>query len=90
MPLYVQLPIGCGGQTRIDAKSPQLQRVAETLSALAKEDSASDRVQFLRKFVLEVRDDTRKNLQDGSDSAEAAQKLLDKIRAKTPLLKPAQ
>ena len=77
-------------QTKIDAKSPQLQKVAETLSALAKEDSASDRVQFLRKFVLEVRDDAKKNLQDGSDSAKAAQDLLDKIRAKTPPLKAGQ
>jgi hypothetical protein len=77
-------------QTKIDAKSPQLQKVAETLSALAKQDSAADRVKFLKTFVVEVRDDTRTNLEDGSESAKAAQALLDKIRGKTPPLKSGQ
>jgi hypothetical protein len=77
-------------QTKIDAKSPQLQKVAETLSALAKEDSTADRVKFLKTFVVEVRDDTRTNLKDGSESAKAAQDLLDKIRGKTPPLKSGQ
>jgi len=67
------------GQTTIDTKSQALQKVAETLAALAREQSVADRVRLLRAFASEVRDDLQKSLDDGSESSKQAKALLDHI-----------
>jgi hypothetical protein len=71
-------------QTKIDAKSQALQKVAQILSTLAQKESASDRARSLAAFATEVRDDVKKQLDDGSASATAAKKLLDHLKASTP------
>lgn len=68
-------------QTKIDTRSQALQKVAETLSVLAKEESASERLRILRKFASEVRDDMKKQLDKGEGSAADAKKLLDRVRS---------
>ena len=67
------------GQAKIDTKSQALQKIAETLSALAKEESRAERLRMLRKFASEVRDDVQKDLDSGTDSAKSAKQLLDKV-----------
>ena len=69
------------GQTTIDTKSQALQKVAETLAALAREESAADRVRLLQKFVVEVRDDLKKELDNGTESSAQAKALLDQLRS---------
>jgi hypothetical protein len=68
-------------QAKIDAKSQALQKVAETLAALAKEESVAERVKLLQKFAVEVRDDMKKELDDGSVAATRAKALLEHVRA---------
>jgi ribosomal protein L17 len=67
------------GQTTIDTKSQALQKVAETLAALARQESVADRVRLLQKFVTEVRDDLKKELDNGSESSKQAKALLDQL-----------
>jgi hypothetical protein len=68
------------GQTKIDTKAPALQKVAQTLSALAKQESTVDRVKALRSFASEVRDEMKQQLDSGSQSARDAQKLIEHVR----------
>lgn len=67
------------GQTAIDTKSQALQKVAETLAALAREESAADRVRLLQKFAKEVADDVKKDLDNGTESSKQAKALLDHL-----------
>ena len=68
------------GQAKLDTKSQALQKIAETLSLLGKEESRAEHVRMLRKFGSEVRDDVQKHLDDGTDSAKKATQLLDTAR----------
>ncbi len=70
------------GQVKIDTKTQTLQKIAESLSALAKEASRAERVAAFQKFASEVAKDVKKELDSGSDSANAAKKLLDEVRGK--------
>lgn len=70
------------GQVRIDTKTQALQKIAESLSALAREASRAERVKAFQKFASEVAKDVKKELDSGSDSANAAKKLLDEVRGK--------
>lgn len=70
------------GEVRIDTKAKDLQKIAETLAVLAKEESREERIRALRKFASEVRDDVKKELDSGTASANAAKNLLDKVRGK--------
>ena len=66
-------------QTTIDTKSQALQKVAETLAALAREESAADRVRLLQKFAKEVQEDLKKELDNGTESSKQAKALLDHL-----------
>ena len=68
-------------QAKIDPKSQALQKVAETLAALASEESVAERVKLLQKFAVEVRDDMKKELDNGSVAATRAKALLEHVRA---------
>lgn len=70
------------GEVKIDTKAKDLQKIAETLAVLAKEESREERIRALRKFASEVRDDVKKELDSGTASANAAKNLLDKVREK--------
>jgi hypothetical protein len=67
-------------QVKIDIKAQALQKIAEILSALSKEESRAERLRALRNFASEVRDDVKKELNSGTDSAKAAKALLGKVR----------
>ena len=71
-------------QVKIDSKSQALQKVAQTLSSLAQKESAGERARLLAAFATEVRDDVKKQLDDGSASATAAKDLLDHLKASKP------
>ena len=71
-------------QVKIDTRSQALQKVAQTLSSLAKEDSTGERARLLAAFAGEVRDDVKKQLDDGSASSTAAKALLDQLKASKP------
>lgn len=71
-----------GGQIKIDTKVQALQKIAESVSALAKEESRSERVKALQKFASAAGKDVKKALDSGDDSAKAAKKLLDKVSGK--------
>lgn len=68
------------GEVKIDTKAQALQKIAETLSTLVKEESREERVRALRNFAFEVRDDVKKELDSGTDSANSAKDLLDEAR----------
>jgi len=68
-------------QTTIDSKTQALQKLAQTLSTLAKEESATERLRFLRGFAVEVRDDLKKQLDEGTESAQHAKALLNQVKA---------
>jgi hypothetical protein len=70
-----------GRRLAIDTKSQALQKVAETLAALANKETFDERVRLLANFAAEVRDDLKKNLDDGSASSAQAKALLDQIRS---------
>jgi ribosomal protein L17 len=70
------------GQVKIDTKTQALQKVAESLSTLAKEETRAERMRALQKFASEVSKDVKKELDSGSDSAKAAKKLLDDLSGK--------
>ena len=65
---------------KIDTKAQALQKIAEFLSTLAKEETRAERVRALGKFASEVSKDVKKELDSGSESANAAKKLLDEVR----------
>lgn len=69
-------------KAKIDTKAQALQKIAETLSTLAKEETREERIRALGKFASEVRDDVRKELDSGTSSANAAKALLDDIQGK--------
>lgn len=71
-------------QVKIDTRSQALQKVAQTLSSLAQKESASERAKLLAAFASEVRDDVKKQLEDGSASSAAAKELLDHLKAPKP------
>ena len=78
-----------GAQQKLDTKRTALQSVAQTLAALSKKESLTDRVKLIKDFSVEVRDDAKKQLDDGSKSSTAAKALLDKIKGSTPtVVKP--
>lgn len=65
---------------KIDAKTEPLGKVSSALSALAKRESAQERAKFMASFGKEVRDDVKKQLDDGAESSNAAKALLDHIK----------
>ena len=69
-------------EVKIDTKSQELQKIAESLSTLAREETREERVRSLGKFAKEVRDEVKKELDSGTKSANAAKNLLDEARAK--------
>lgn len=71
-------------QVKIDAKAQALQKVAQTLTSLAQQESAGDRARLMAAFAKEVRDDVKKQLDDGSESANAAKALLNQLKADKP------
>lgn len=71
-------------QVKIDTRSQALQKVAQTLSNLAKKETAGERAKLLAAFAGEVRDDVKKQLEDGSASSAAAKELLDHLKASKP------
>jgi hypothetical protein len=66
----------------IDTRTQALDKVAQTLSALAQKESAGDRARLMAAFALEVRDDVKKQLDDGSNASAAAKALLDQLKSK--------
>lgn len=73
-------------QLKHDTRTEALQSVAEKLAVLSKESSAEDRAKLFAQFARAVRDDVRKQLDDGSAASQAAQALVDKLKSE---LKPA-
>lgn len=71
-------------QVKVDARSQALQKVAQILSSLAQKESAGERAKLLAAFAGEVRDDVKKQLEDGSVSSAAAKDLLDHLKASKP------
>lgn len=71
-------------QTRIDTRAAALQKVAEKLSGLAKEEASAARAKLLTQFARDVRDAAKKQLEDGSESAKHAKALLDEVRGAQP------
>jgi len=68
-------------QTKIDTKTEAMQRLAQTLSTLAKRDSSTDRLKFMKSFAKELRDDVKKQLDDGTETAARAKALLDQVKS---------
>ena len=71
-------------QTHIDNRAQALQRVAQVLSSLAQKETAAERAKLLALFASEVREDVKKQLEDGSASSLAAKALLDQLKAAKP------
>jgi len=65
---------------RIDEKTVPLGKVSSALSALAKRETAEERAKLIAGFGKEVRDDVKKELDDGAASSNAAKALLDHIK----------
>ena len=74
-----------GKQTRLDVKSQALQQVAETLAVLAQKESFADRAKVLSQFAATTRDDVKKGLDSGTQSANAANALLTQIKSSLPM-----
>lgn len=67
-------------EVKVETRAADLQKIAESLASLAKEESREDRARMLGRFAKEVRDGIKKDLDSGSDSANAAKGLLDSLR----------
>jgi hypothetical protein len=67
-------------EVKIETRATELLKIAESLSTLAKEENRSDRARMLALFAKEVRDDIKKDLDSGGESADAAKMLIDKVR----------
>lgn len=67
------------GQQKIDTRSQALKKVADSLSALAKQESREERLKALRNFALAVRDEVKKELDSGEESAKSAKALVDHV-----------
>lgn len=64
------------GKVKIDEKAVPLGKVANALSALATRETAKERAKMIASFGKEVRNDLKKQLDDGSTSSNAAKALL--------------
>jgi hypothetical protein len=71
-------------QVKIDTGAQALQQVAQTLTSLAQKESAGERAKLMAAFASEVRDDVKRQLDDGTKSAAAAKALLDQLKADKP------
>lgn len=68
-------------KVKIDEKTEPLGKVTSALGALASHESAQERAKLVAGFGKEVRDDVKKQLDDGTASSNAAKALVDKVKA---------
>lgn len=68
-------------RVKIDEITEPLGKVTSALTALAKQESTQERAKIVVAFGKEVREDVKKQLDDGSSSSNAAKALIDKIKA---------
>jgi hypothetical protein len=74
-----------GKQTRLDVKSQALQQVAAALATLATKESFADRARVLSQFATTTRDDVKKELDSGTQTANDANALLARIKSSLPV-----
>lgn len=70
-------------KVKMDEKTEPLGKASSALSALAQRESARERAKLIAGFGKEVRDDVKKQLDDGSASSNAAKALLDQVKHPT-------
>jgi len=75
-------------QVKLDTKAKALQKVADVLTTLSHNESTSERVKLIKAFASEVRDDVKKQLDDGSASSNEAKALLDHLKASVTPVAP--
>lgn len=68
-------------QVKHDMRTEALQSVAEKLSVLANESSTEERAKLFAQFARAVRDDVRKQLDDGSAASKAAKELINELKS---------
>jgi hypothetical protein len=68
-------------QVKHDTRTEALHSVAEKLTVLAKESSTEERAKLFTQFARAVRDDVRKQLDDGSAASKAAKELIDELKS---------
>lgn len=67
-------------QTQLETYKAALRQTATALSALAKRETTQERAKFLATFARAVRDDMKKALEDGDQTAIKAKALIDSIK----------
>jgi hypothetical protein len=67
-------------QTSIDTKAQALARIAQELATLARDDSATDRVRFLRGYAQQLAAEVKTLSEQDQTSAKAANQLLNRIQ----------
>ena len=68
-------------QMKIDTRTQSLQKVAQILVTLAKQETAEERAKLLAAFARELGGDVKKQLDDGSEASNAARSLIDQIKS---------
>lgn len=66
-------------QKKLDTKSKILSEIAQTLASMAKEDSFKERIDFLKEYGKELKDELDKALEADNENTKAAKDLLEKI-----------
>jgi hypothetical protein len=67
-------------QTALDTKAETLAQIAQSLSTLAKDDSASDRVRFLAGYARQLASEVKTQADQDTQSAKAAKQLLTTVQ----------
>lgn len=68
-------------QKELDTFKAALRDATGALTALAKQESRSERAKFFAAFAREVRNDMKKSLESGDETARKAKELLDSIES---------
>lgn len=74
-------------QTNLDTKSKALSEIAQALATLAKEDTVSDRIRFLKGYAQDLKTELDAALETDDKSTAAAKKLIDGAKAKLSSIK---
>ena len=67
-------------QTKLDTKSEALAEIAQSLAALAKEESSVQRAIFLAGFAKQLQKEIDKQLEQSNESSTLAKKLLGELK----------
>ena len=74
-------------QTSLDTKSKALTEIAQSLATLAKEDTVSDRVRFLKGYAQDLKKELDAAIEADNKSAAAAKDLIEGAKAKLTSVK---